>query len=166
MAPQVTHARYGFRVAGLQLVPATLVLTEMVAQARVFPVPKSAAALVGVINLRGTIVPLFDPKVLGQTHTDIRPSQRRAMVFGRENERAGLALAADPELLTLVSPSFTPPRPDSPLAEFLVQPWTPQVGDPLDIWWELDHRAAFEFLARHHHSGSHPEATHAVSDLT
>ena len=157
--------RYGFRVAGLQLVPAARVLTEMVAQARAYPVPKAAAALAGVINLRGTIVPLFDPQAVDQSIQDIRPTQRRAMVFGHEDERAGLVLALDPELLTLVAPPVNPPRPDSPLADFLVRPWV-QSDDALQIWWELDHHAAFKYLARHSTPVSDPETTLAVTDLT
>jgi CheW-like domain len=146
LSPSNRNLRYGFKVAGLSLVPAESVLTEVIADARVFPVPKSAAALAGVVNLRGTIVPLLDPNALGKTMNDIRPSQQRALVFDREELRVGLLINDDPVLLPLVSAPEKSTRPDSPLSRFLIKPWA-QENAPEMIWWEFDHHAAFEFLA-------------------
>lgn len=138
--------RYGFRIAGLQLVPASGVLTEVVAGANVFPVPKSAPALAGMMNLRGSIVPLFDLDALGQFVTHIRPAQQRALVFDRDEQALGLLLEKDPELMTLASVMGQPVRPSSPLANYLTRAWA-MPDKPHQIWWEFDHRAAFAFLA-------------------
>jgi CheW-like domain len=147
IAPRNQNPRYGFKVAGLSLVPAESVLTEVIADARVFPVPKSAAALAGVVNLRGTIVPVFDPAALGNSVNTLRPSQQRALVFDREESRVGLLINDDPVLVPLVSASEKSTRPDSPLSRFLIKPWV-QENAPEMIWWEFDHHAAFQFLAR------------------
>jgi chemotaxis signal transduction protein len=144
--PRSSNLRYGFRIAGLQLVPFERVVTEVVADARVFPVPKSAPSLAGIVNLRGTIVPLLDPDALGTPVTDIRPSQQRALVFDREDMRVGVLIKDDPALVALVEAPANVARPDSPLAAFLLQPWV-QEDQPTQIWWEFDHRAAFQFLA-------------------
>lgn len=151
-SPREGELRYGFRVAGLQLVPAARVLTEMVAEARVFPVPKAASALAGVANLRGTIVPLLDRRELSRGAPHIRPFLHRVLVFDREEQRVGLLLDAAPELLSLVPAPVDTPRPHhATLAAYLVRPWA-QVGQPDQVWWEFNHRAAFESLAR----GAHP----------
>lgn len=145
--PTVGELRYGFRVAGLQLVPAARVLTEMIAEARVFPVPKSASALAGVTNLRGTIVPLLDRRQERRGAPSIRPFVQRALVFDRDDHRIGLLLDAQPELLALVAAPVDTPKPESALGAFLTRPWA-RVDQPDDIWWEFNHRAAFESLAR------------------
>jgi chemotaxis signal transduction protein len=142
--------RYGFEVGGLRLVPAAGVLTEMVAEARVFPIPKAAGALSGVLNLRGTIVPLFDLQTLAQVAADIRPSQRRALVFDRDEQRAGFLLDAVPELVALVAAPANTPHPAGALAEFLTRAWS-RADQPQQIWWQLDHHKAFNFLARSKH---------------
>jgi uncharacterized membrane protein len=146
IAPRNQNPRYGFKVAGLNMVPAESVLTEVIADARVFPVPKSAAALAGVVNLRGTIVPMFDPAAIDSTVNSLRPSQQRALVFDREESRVGLLINDDPVLVPLVPGADALTRPDNPLARFLIKPWA-QENAPEMIWWEFDHRAAFEFLA-------------------
>lgn len=143
--------RYGFVVGGLHLVPAQRVLTEMIAQARIFPVPRSAPGLAGVTNLRGTIVPLLDRRETRRGAPSIQPFTHRALVFDRDESRVGLLLDTQPELLSLVPAPVDTPRPASPLSAFLTRPWAQldQNGQPLgQIWWEFNHRAAFESLAR------------------
>ncbi|RZI83070.1 MAG: chemotaxis protein CheW [Rubrivivax sp.] len=158
VAPPAGELRYGFKVAGLQLVPAARVLTEMMAEARVFPVPKSASALAGVTNLRGTIVPLLDRREVRRGSPNIRPFQHRVLVFDREEQRVGLLLDAQPELLTLVPAPADTPRPATKLSDYLVKPWA-QADRPDQIWWEFNHRAAFESLAR----GAHPASVKEVT---
>lgn len=162
-APQSGELRHGFQVAGLSLVPASRVLTEVIAQAEVFAVPKSSTALMGVMNLRGTIVPLFDPQLLGKPQSHITPSKRHALVFDREDQSMGLLLDSDPELMSLVPAAGQHSKPDSVLADYLTCPWM-RPDQPQHLWWELNHRAAFKFLARRHNtlsqSASTPTATH------
>lgn len=139
--------RYGFVVGGLRLVPAHRVLTEMIEQARIFPVPRSAPGLAGVTNLRGTIVPLLDRRERPRGTASIRPFTHRALVFDRDESRLGLLLDAHPELLRLAPAPEGAPRPVSPLSAFLTRPWM-SVDQDGQIWWEFNHRAAFESLAR------------------
>jgi chemotaxis signal transduction protein len=151
--------RYGFCVAGLHLVPAARVLTEMIAEARVFPVPKSSPALAGVTNLRGTVVPLLDRREVRRGAPSIRPFLQRALVFDHDDHRIGLLLDAQPQLLTLAPAPVDTPKPESALSAFLTRAWV-QVDQPDRIWWEFNHRAAFESLAR---SAGHVNATPAES---
>lgn len=139
--------RYGFVVGGLHLVPAQRVLTEMIEQARIFPVPRSAPALAGVTNLRGTVVPLLDRREKRRGAASIRPFAHRVLVFDRDESRVGLLLDAQPALLSLTPAPEDTPRPASPLSAFLTRPWA-QVDQNGQIWWEFNHRAAFESLAR------------------
>jgi chemotaxis signal transduction protein len=139
--------RYGFVVGGLPLVPAHRVLTEMIAQARVFPVPRSAPGLAGVTNLRGTIVPLLDRREKRRGAANIRPFTHRALVFDRDESRVGLLLDNQPELLSLMPAPDDTPMPASPLSAFLTRAWV-RVDQGGQIWWEFNHRAAFESLAR------------------
>jgi hypothetical protein len=141
--------RYGFHFAGLALVPAARVLTELVADAQVFPVPRAPAALAGVINLHGTIVPLFDARLVGQPRPDIRPTRQLALVFDRDEQRAGLLVAAAPQLLRL-APAPQAQRPAGLLQGSLRQAWEHRAGAdaPPSLWWEFDHRAAFALLAQ------------------
>lgn len=152
--PSAGELRYGFEVAGLRMVPAARVLTELVAEARVFPVPKAASGLAGVINLRGTIVPLLDRRGAPREARHIRPFAHRALVFDREDHRVGLLLDGMPQLLALVPadeglalPHAGATEEGASLLAFLTKPWA-RVDQPDEIWWEFNHRLAFESLAR------------------
>lgn len=142
--------RYGFVWEGWRLVVAAGVLTELVADAQVFPVPRAAPALLGMMNLRGSVVPVFDVQRLTQGHsTDIRPQLRRVLVFGRDTDsRGALVLTGTPELLTLRPPTVGPLPAQPPagrLSPFLRCAW--QASElPESLWWELDHHAVFHFL--------------------
>lgn len=161
-APQGGELRHGFQVAGLCLVPAARVLTEVIAQAEVFAVPKSSTALMGVMNLRGTIVPLFDPKLLGKPQSHLIPSKRHALVFDREEQSMGLLLDSDPELMSLIPAVGQHSKPVSVLADYLGRPWS-RPDQPQQLWWELNHRAAFEFLSRTHIAFTQPASTTTIS---
>lgn len=164
-APRGSEARYGFELAGLHLVPAHGVLTELVAEARVFPVPRSASTVAGVINLHGTIVPVLDPNPAGAAGTDLRPGQRRALVFDRDEQRIAVLLNGSPRLLSLLPGAPAAPRPHGPLARFLTRAWC-QADQPSQHWWEFDHRAAFESLARAAHPLSFARAALAGAPTT
>lgn len=153
-------ARYGFELAGLRLVPAHGVLTELVAEAQVFPVPRAPDAVAGVINLHGTLVPVLDADPAGAATADLRPGRRRALVFDREEQRIAVLLKGSPRLLTLLPGADAPPRPQGPLARFLTRAWC-QADQPGQHWWEFDHRAAFESLARAAHPLSNAQAASA-----
>ena len=163
--PRGGEARYGFELAGLHLVPAYGVLTELVAEARVFPVPRTAGTVAGVINLHGTIVPVLDPDPAGAAGADLRPGQRRALVFDREEQRIAVLLKGSPRLLNLLPGAPAAPRPHGPLARFLTRAWC-QADQPSQQWWEFDHRAAFESLARAAHPLSSARAAQAGAPTT
>jgi len=164
-APPVGEVRYGFELAGLRLVPAQGVLTELVAQAKIFRVPRSAGALAGVINLHGTIVPVVDPEKAAQASADLRPGLHRTLVFDREEQRVGVLLKNLPTLLSLVPQSFAPARPRGPLARFLTRAWL-QADQADQVWWEIDHRAAFEWLADGADSLPSPPVVSAGASMT
>jgi twitching motility protein PilI len=58
--------RFGFRVGDIGLLVPAGMLSELVEETEVFPVPMAPIWLRGLINLRGSLVPVFDLKaVLG-----------------------------------------------------------------------------------------------------
>jgi hypothetical protein len=146
-AAQPPVQRHGFRVGGLCLVPAAGVLTELIVQAQAFPLPRSSATLVGLVNLRGSVVPVFDAHAPERPIAHIRPAPCTALVFGRDQERSALLCPEAPQLLDLMVPPVNPARPVSPLEPHLRRPWM-RCDAPHDIWWEIDHLAAFGLLAQ------------------
>ena len=157
--------RHGFRVAGLSLVPAAGVLTELLSQVQTYPLPRSTATLIGLVNLRGTVVPVFDAQAPARPITHIRPSPCTALVFGHEPDRCALLCAEAPQLLALMVPPVNPARPVSPLSPYLRRPWM-RCDEPHDIWWEIDHLAAFGFLSKAARAPSATRSTPTTTEAT
>jgi chemotaxis signal transduction protein len=144
--PRLSQARYGFVVDGLQLTAAAGVMTELIALATVFPIPKSAAALVGVINHRGSTVPVFDASSSPAAQVGVRPKQCNVLIFGEGEHRAGMVLNTTPSLVELL-PTESQTKPLTHLAAYLVQPWMSALANP-SIWWDFDYRSAFLAMAQ------------------
>lgn len=144
-ATRSSQLRYGFRTAGMQMVPAQQVLTEVVNDARVYRVPKTASALAGMINLRGTLIPIFDIETRTAPASDIRPLRMRVLVFGRDASRMGIVIKDDPVILSLLEAPHEVTRPLTHLEKFLVRAWV-QEDLPEKIWWEFDHQSALASL--------------------
>lgn len=141
------QARYGFVVGELHLTAGAGVMTELLSQATVFPIPKSAQALVGVINHRGSTVPVFNPSQSTSARAGVRPALCNVLIFGEGQHRAGMVLNTTPNLLELYPAEVGQAKPDTHLSAYLNQPWVTDLNDRT-IWWEFDYRAAFLALAQ------------------
>jgi chemotaxis signal transduction protein len=141
------QARYGFEVNGLHLAAPAKVITEAVAKAVIYPVPKSALALVGVINHRGTTVPIFDPARSHAPRSGLRPMERDVLVFGQGEHSVGMLMSSAPELLELHALSHTTPKPVSHLSPYLSNPMV-SAQNSAAVWWDFDYHSAFSSLAQ------------------
>jgi chemotaxis signal transduction protein len=141
-----SQSRYGFEVDGLHLAAPAKVITEAVAKATIYPIPKSAPAMVGVINHRGTTVPIFDPAPMPALRTQLRPMERDVLVFGQGEHSVGMLMGSAPELLDLHALAHTTPKPSSHLSPYLSSPMV-SAQDSGTVWWDFDYRSAIKSLA-------------------
>jgi chemotaxis signal transduction protein len=141
-----SQSRYGFAINGLYLAAPAKIITEAVAKATIYPVPKSALALVGVINHRGTTVPIFDPSPTPAPRTGLRPMERDVLVFGQGEHSVGMLMGRAPELLELYALEHPTPKPSSHLSPYLSNPMV-SMQNTATVWWDFDYHSAFKSLA-------------------
>lgn len=135
-------ARYGFRAGGLGLLIAPLTASEAVPHARIAPIPRCPSWVRGVMNLRGTPVPVFDLDLalgLGESGMHVKPL---VLVLDKGLAALGIAIEAPPRAVradkTLEVPVALPAR---------LQPFVSSaVVDGDDVWLEFDHARLFESL--------------------
>ncbi|MGB4115560.1 MAG: chemotaxis protein CheW [Polaromonas sp.] len=140
------QSRYGFEVSGLYLTAPAVVVTEAVAKATIYPVPKSAHALVGVINHRGITVPIFDLLPALGARTGLRPIERDILVFGQGEDSVGMLMNHSPVLMVLHALADILPKPGSPLDAYLSNPMV-AAQSAATVWWDFDYQSAFKMLA-------------------
>ena len=132
-------SRYGYRMAGYGFLVAEHVLTEVVIAPTVFPVPKAPEWLLGLSNVRGNIVPVFDLWKFLRS----QPPERDVLtllVLDVGDAAVGLVIDSLPTPVPLDSQPVTtsPPAP-------ALQPFLGRGLHAFDWeWWEFDHQ---QFLA-------------------
>ena len=83
--------RQAFRIGQLRLVAPFATASELVEMPNVYPLPRMPDNLLGLVNLHGRIVPLFDLANLFET-THLPREKRMVLVFGHGDSAAGVVI--------------------------------------------------------------------------
>ena len=136
--------RYGFRVGALGLLIQLGSGSEVMQMPSVWTLPGAPPWLLGLINLRGNLVPLFELRTLlglGQRAADEKPL---VLVFDQGDKAVGILVEDFPKPLTALSQ--LPNLPHLPTA-LTGHVRTGYVKDEM-IWLEFDQHSFFEEMAR------------------
>jgi len=83
--------RQAFRIGHMRLLAPFATASELVEMPNVYPLPRMPANLLGLVNLHGRIVPLFDLAALFETQHPPR-EKRMVLVFGHADAAAGVVI--------------------------------------------------------------------------
>jgi twitching motility protein PilI len=127
--------RQAFRIGSMHLLAPFAVASELVEMPGVYPLPRSPANLLGLVNLHGRIVPLFDLADVFQTQ-HLPREKRMVLVFGHGNDAAAIVIDGLPRRLAFTPDSqIVPPAlPEAAAAAVLA---TYLHGK--DAWFEFDY---------------------------
>ena len=132
------RAGYGFRVGDIGLLIGPDTVGEVLEPRAIYPVPHTPRWLLGLINLRGNLVPVFDLRRL--LNPDSTPTKVGRLLILDEDRRT-LAIPID-DLPRTVSRTtrltHTPPLP-APLRGHV----TGAYDSDGSIWLQFDHRGMF-----------------------
>lgn len=131
--------RYGYRVAGCGFLASEQVPSEVVIAPVIFPVPKAPEWLLGLANLHGTIVPVFDLWKFIRTQMPERAACT-VLIFNPGDAAVGLVVDSLPKPVPRDSQALHSPPPLPVLSPFLGA----GVHAFGSEWWEFDYR---QFLA-------------------
>lgn len=133
-------ARYGYCIGGYGFLVDESVPGEVVIAPEIFPVPKAPEWLLGLTNVRGNIVPVFDLWKFVRTH---KPERETCTVLVLEQGETAVGLVIDglpkpvPADSQAVRASLSMPA---------LQPYLGRVVQAFDCeWWEFDYQ---QFLTR------------------
>ena len=83
--------RQAFRIGHIRLLAPFATASELVEMPNVFPLPRMPANLLGLVNLHGRIVPLFDLAPLFETK-HLPREKRMVLVIGHGDAAAGIVI--------------------------------------------------------------------------
>ena len=140
---RMEEVRYGFRVGDVGLLIGAGVVCEVIAPPPVSSIPHTPSWLSGVTNLRGSLVPVFNLKLL----FEMEPGDRRdemVLIMDKGEHAVGIVIDGYPHALQGLRPlAELPPLPE------ILRGHT-RLGYLLSglVWLEFEHRSFFHSLAQ------------------
>lgn len=134
--------RQAFRIGHMRLLAPFATASELVEMPNVYPLPRMPANLLGLVNLHGRIVPLFDLAPLFETE-HLPREKRMVLVIGHGNESAGIVIDGLPRRMAFMPESqiIPPALPDLAAPAVIA---TYSLG--ADAWFEFDYAQLLEQL--------------------
>ena len=134
--------RQAFRIGQMHLLAPFDVSSEQVEMPNVFPLPRMPANLLGLVNLHGRIVPLFDLANLFETEHMPR-EKRMLLVIGHGNDAAGIVIDGLPRRMAfLPEAKIIPPALPAAAAGAVIDCYA--AGN--DAWYEFDYTQLLDQL--------------------
>jgi twitching motility protein PilI len=145
---QLRNLRYGFKIGDYHILINHKTLCEVVQHLQIYKLPNTYSWILGMINLRGNLVPVFDLKARLGTHSS-DDDDVQLLVIEQGEHAAGIQLDGLPQALEI--------DPDNPEQEAGIPDNIPKVLKTHaqaafhangQTWLEIDHRGLFaELLA-------------------
>ncbi len=139
------RARYGFRIGDIGLLIGQDTNSEVLDRILIYPLPKAPIWLLGLINLRGNLLPVFDMyPILDLEHSNTNTqNQQRLLILGKGDKAVGIVIGGLPQLAaTRQIVARLPPLPAA------LRPYiTKAYAQDNTIWLEFDHAGFFGALS-------------------
>lgn len=135
---QGARGRYGFRIGSLGLLVPPRTLSEVIAMTPIVSIPNGPAWLLGMINLRSHLVPVFDLLMMCDLPS-AEDEGRWILVLDKGERAVGMVVAEYPKRLIELRPASQLPT----LPHALQRAVSAGYLAGSDLWLELDHRAFF-----------------------
>jgi twitching motility protein PilI len=134
--------RQAFRVGHVRLLAPFATASELVEMPNVYPLPRAPENLLGLVNLHGRIVPLFDLAALFETE-HLPREKRMLLVIGHGNNAAGIVIDGLPRRMVFTPEAqVTPPALPAAAATAVTAAYA--VGK--DAWFEFDYAQLLDQL--------------------
>lgn len=134
--------RQAFRIGQVRLLAPFATASELTEMPNVFPLPRMPGNLLGLVNLHGRIVPLFDLAALFDTE-HLPREKRMVLVFGRGDDAAAVVIDGLPRRMAFAPDAaiMPPALPAGASAAF-----TAAYRDGNETWFEFDYTQLLDQL--------------------
>ena len=134
--------RQAFRIGHMRMLAPFATASELVEMPNVYPLPRMPANLLGLVNLHGRIVPLFDLAALFETQHMPR-EKRMLLVIGHGNEAAGIVIDGLPRRMAFAPESrIVPPALPAGAASAVSAAYL----EGSNAWFEFDYSQLLDLI--------------------
>lgn len=136
----VKQLRYGFRTAGMGLLIRQGVGSEAVPMMPLATIPNGPVWLLGVINLRGNLVPVCDLRRLVGGDSVSSLNKPMILILDKGDKAAGFLIDGYPQALTSLRQANQLPGLPEPLERHVKT----MIAPDEEVWLEFDHEGFLE----------------------
>ncbi len=136
--------RFGFRIGPIGLLIAPSTIAEVIVRPQIFPVPNTPFWMNGLMNLRGTLVPVFDLYAICEFEGEDHAERGLCLVLDKGEAAAGVLIAVPPQSLDLSRKLRQPPPMTAALSEHVAEAYIFQGV----AWCEFNHESFFTALGK------------------
>jgi twitching motility protein PilI len=154
-AAESAAVRYGYRIGDIGLLVGEHAGCEVIPAPPIARIPTTPKWLLGVANLRGGLVPIFDLRALLEVPAGHKADDRFALIFDRGEHAVGILVSEHPVSLTRLEPLAQPPPLPAAVRDFVAT----ALHHGQSVWLEFDHRRFFESIAQHMSGPSRGDST-------
>jgi twitching motility protein PilI len=147
--------RYGYRVGEFGFLIAQNAGCEAITIPTIARLPTTPPWLLGVANLRGNLVPMFDLPALLEMPQAQAAAKRFGLIFDRGEHAVGILIEEHPVALSRLEPLLQAPSPPAAARDFVSAAYR----HDRSLWLELDHRKFFAAVAQRMSTYSAGEST-------
>lgn len=134
--------RQAFRIGHMRMLAPFATASELVEMPNVYPLPRMPANLLGLVNLHGRIVPLFDLAALFETQHMPR-EKRMLLVIGHGNDAAGIVIDGLPRRMAFAPESrIVPPALPAGAASAVSAAYL----EGSNAWFEFDYSQLLDLI--------------------
>jgi twitching motility protein PilI len=134
--------RQAFRIGHMRMLAPFATASELVEMPNVYPLPRMPANLLGLVNLHGRIVPLFDLAALFETQHMPR-EKRMLLVFGRGVDSLAIVIDGVPRRMAFAPESrIVPPALPAGAAAAVSAAYL----EGSNAWFEFDYSQLLDLL--------------------
>jgi len=135
-----TRARYGVRVGELALLVNQNAGSEVLTMPSVAVLPGSPPGFLGLVNVRGNLIPLYELRVLLGVESRMDGGSSRVQIFGQNDEAVAIIIDDYPIALNSLRPLPTVP----PLPDMLKNHVPAAFVEGDTVWLEFEHNSFFD----------------------
>lgn len=133
--------RYGFSIGSLNFIYDSRIACELVKGASIYSVPNTPVWMLGLINLRGSLVPVFNLENYFDFKEEEADSHKLLLVLGKGEKAAAFQLKKYPELLNNLTKLDSLPKLIPKMSGYVLAAYSSE-----NIWLELDKDRFFSAL--------------------
>lgn len=134
--------RHGYSIGQYHFLVTTLTQAEVIDETTIYPIPKSQPGLQGLINVRGSLIPVFDIKLLLNLENS---KKEHILVLGKDNKAIAILVDSLPTQPSIEDKMLQAPPIHNDIREYVSDTYMDKENN---VWLDFDYECFFTDLAK------------------